>query len=277
MVTDKLISSNAYSLWLNDLDANTGSILFGGVDTDQFEGTLATLPIQQEGGEYAEFLIALTAVSIAGTSIVTNQNIAVLLDSGTSLTYLPNAITQSIYDSVGAQYDNQAGTAYVPCSLAQNTSTIDYTFTSPTIKITMAELVLDLTDANGQPVTFSNGQQACIFGIAPAGSSTSILGDTFLRSAYVVYDLSNNQISLAQTKFNVTTSNVLEIGTGSSAVPSATAVQGAASATSASGGGSLAGNPAAAASSAAAAASMKTAAPLGAVVAVGAAMLFAAM
>src|ERR1700738_2857565 len=30
MVTDKLISSNAYSLWLNDLDANTGNILFGG-------------------------------------------------------------------------------------------------------------------------------------------------------------------------------------------------------------------------------------------------------
>jgi hypothetical protein len=203
--------------------------------------------------------------------------VAVLLDSGTSLTYLPDAIAQSIYNSVGAQYDSQAGTAYVPCSLAQNTSTLDYTFTSPTIKVTMAELVIALTDANGQPVYFNNGQQACVFGIAPAGSSTSVLGDTFLRSAYVVYDLSNNQISLAQTKFNVTTSNVLEIGTGSSAVPSATAVQGAASATGASNGGSVAGNTAAASSSAAAAASMKTTAPLGAVVAVGAAMIFAAI
>jgi hypothetical protein len=277
LVSDKLINSNAYSLWLNDLDANTGSILFGGVDTDQFEGSLATLPIQAESGQYAEFLIALTAVSFAGTSIATNQNIAVLLDSGTSLTYLPDAITQSIYDSVGAQYDSQAGTAYVPCSIASNTSTLDYTFTSPTIKVTMAELVIDVTDAAGQPVYFNNGQQACVFGIAPAGSSTSVLGDTFLRSAYVVYDLSNNQISLAQTKFNVTTNNVLEIGTGSSAVPSATAVQGAASAAGGSSGGSVAGQTAAASSTAKAAAPMKTAAPLGAVVAVGAAMFLAAL
>jgi len=36
MVADGLIQSNAYSLWLNDLDASTGSILFGGVDTAQY-------------------------------------------------------------------------------------------------------------------------------------------------------------------------------------------------------------------------------------------------
>ncbi len=58
-------------------------------------------------------------------------------------------------------------------------------------------------------------------GISPAGSSQPVLGDTFLRSAYVVYDLGNNQISLAATNFNATTSNVQEIGTGSGAVPDA--------------------------------------------------------
>jgi hypothetical protein len=277
MVTDNLISSNAYSLWLNDLDANTGNILFGGVDTDQFEGTLATLPIQQSGGEYAEFLIALTAVSLGGTTIASDQNVAVLLDSGTSLTYLPNAITSAIYQAVGAQYDSSQGTAYVPCSFASNTTTLDYTFTSPTISVTMAELVLDIAGADGQPLYFSNGEQACVFGISPAGTSTSILGDTFLRSAYVVYDLSNNEISLAQTKFNVTTTNILEIGTGANAVPSATGVSGAATASGASGAGSVAGQTAAASSKSTAAAPLKTAAPLGAVIAVGAALIFAAM
>lgn len=280
MVTDNLISSNAYSLWLNDLDANTGNILFGGVDTDQFEGHLATLPIQQVDGEYSVFLIALTAVSLGSTTIASNQNVAVLLDSGTSLTYLPNDITEEIYQAVGATYDNQEGSAYVPCSLASNTTTLDYTFTSPTISITMAELVLDIAGANGQPLYLPNGEQACVFGISPAGTSISVLGDTFLRSAYVVYDLSNNEISLAQTKFNVTTTNILEIGTGANAVPSATPVLGAATAAGASGGGSVAGQTAAASSSSkstAAAAPLKTAAPLGAVVAVGVAMVFAAM
>jgi hypothetical protein len=50
------------------------------------------------------------------------------------------------------------------------------------------------------------------------------LGDTFLRSAYVVYDLANNEISLAQTNFNATGTNVVEIGTGTGSVPDATTV-----------------------------------------------------
>jgi hypothetical protein len=49
-----------------------------------------------------------------------------------------------------------------------------------------------------------------------------VLGDTFLRSAYVVYDLQNNQISLAQTDFNSTTTNVVEIT--ASGVPGASPV-----------------------------------------------------
>ena len=31
------IKSNAYSLWLNDLDASTGAILFGGVNTAKYQ------------------------------------------------------------------------------------------------------------------------------------------------------------------------------------------------------------------------------------------------
>jgi hypothetical protein len=59
-------------------------------------------------------------------------------------------------------------------------------------------------------------------GISDAAGSTSVLGDTFLRSAYVVYDLQNNQISIAQTDFNATSSNVVEITAGG--VPGASMV-----------------------------------------------------
>lgn len=59
----------------------------------------------------------------------------------------------------------------------------------------------------------------CQFGIEPAGEDPILLGDTFLRSAYVVYDLANNQISIAQTDFNATTSNVQEIVAGANGVP----------------------------------------------------------
>ena len=51
-----------------------------------------------------------------------------------------------------------------------------------------------------------------------------MLGDTFLRSAYVVYDLDNNEISLAQTDFNSASDNIVEITNGTNGVPGATSV-----------------------------------------------------
>lgn len=39
-------------------------------------------------------------------------------------------------------------------------------------------------------------------------------GDTFLRSAYVVYDIEKEEIGLAQTKFDSSSSDVVEIGKG---------------------------------------------------------------
>ena len=211
------ISSNAYSLWLNDLDASTGSILFGGVNSGKYTGQLSTLPIIREQGVYAEFIIALTGVGANGTSGSIARNIATpaLLDSGSSLMYLPDDIVTTIYNDVGAQYDQSQGAAFVDCNLANSHATIDLTFSEPTISIAMNELVIVAGSQGNKPL--------CILGISPTGGSTPVLGDTFLRSAYVVYDLTNNEISIAQTNFNSTSNNIQEI-TNSTSIPSATNV-----------------------------------------------------
>lgn len=277
MVADGLINSNAFSLWLNDLDSSTGSILFGGVDTAQYHGQLETLPIQKESGYYAEFLITLTEVTLGDTVIAKNQALAVLLDSGSSLTYLPDAMAEAIYEIVHAQYDSSKRAAYVPCSLASNTSALNFTFTSPTIQITMDELVIPVTSTDGRQLTFTDGTAACLFGIAPAGESTSVLGDTFIRSAYIVYDLDNNEISLAQTNFNATSTSIEEITTGSSAVPDASAVKSPTTASLGVSGGGITGTVTLGAGSKKNAAPMQTTPPLAYGMAVLGAGLFYAM
>lgn len=65
----------------------------------------------------------------------------------------------------------------------------------------------------------SNGNDACVFGVVPITDDSPILfGDTFLRSAYVVYDLDQQQIAIAPTWFNSEDTNIVEISgkTGSS-------------------------------------------------------------
>jgi hypothetical protein len=281
LVANGQIQSNAYSLWLNDLDASTGSILFGGVDTSQYHGSLETLPIQKEQGYFAEFLITLTEVSLGSTVIASNQALAVLLDSGSSLSYLPDAMTEAIYEMVNAEYDSAEGAAYVPCSLASNSSTLDFTFSSPVISVSMNELVIPVTSSTGRQITFADGTPACLFGIAPAGASTSVLGDTFIRSAYLVYDLSNNEISIAQTNFNATGTNILEIGTGTTSVPDATLIANAVAASEGVGGGQIAGTVTFGLGGTATskAGAEKTVPPvkLGAMAAVGAGMFYVAM
>ncbi len=227
LVTEGLIQSNAYSLWLNDLDANTGNILFGGAAPAKFPPPLMSLPVESASGTYAEFMLTLTKLQLGNRTIGGGDiAIAVLLDTGSSLTYLPDDLVQEIYSAVGAVFDTDANAAYVPCSLARNTTArLDFTFSEPTISVEMNELVLDLVTSSGRRPTFSNGVPACLFGIGPAGGGMYVLGDTFLRSAYVVYDLENNRIALAPTRFNSTASQVVEIGKGEGSVPGATKVQ----------------------------------------------------
>ncbi|CAM1502894.1 Fc.00g076700.m01.CDS01 [Cosmosporella sp. VM-42] len=224
MAADGIIASNAYSIWLNDLNASTGTILFGGVDHSQYDGELVTLPIQKSGDEVSEFFITLTGISLGSSTIQDNLALAVLLDSGSSLTYLPDDIVSDIFNMVDAVYDEDEETAFVPCSLANEDMNMTFKFSDPaSISVPINELVLDFTDITGRQLAFRNGDAACMFGIAPSAGGTNVLGDTFLRSAYVVFDLDNNEISLAQSNFNVTSTNIAEIGSGDDPVPSSTA------------------------------------------------------
>lgn len=216
LVADGVITSSAYSLWLNDLDANKGSLLFGGVDKDKYEGDLVTMPVQKIADGFYEFFVTLTGVKWGSDTLGSDMALGVLLDSGSTLTYLPDSMVADIYNKVDAAYDQSGGTAYVDCSMSSDD--LHLSFSNLDIKVPFDELVIDLGDENQQ---FQDGTPACLFGIAPSIGGTHVLGDTFLRSAYVVYDLDNNEISMAQTKYNVSTSDVVEISKGKDAVPNA--------------------------------------------------------
>lgn len=175
-------------------------------------------------------MITLTGVDFNGSSLADGLAHAVLLDSGTSFTYLPDTTVTKLYTLTGAQYDSSSGGAYVPCSLAGSGMGVSFNFSSTVISVGMDELVISVSDSNGNSPQYDDGTTACLFGILPAGAGSVIMGDTFLRSAYVVIDLSSNQVALAQTKFNTTASNIIEIGA-SGGIPSATSVTNPVSAT----------------------------------------------
>lgn len=234
MMNEGIIATNAYSLWLNDLDASTGSILFGGIDTEKYVGDLTRIPVIKNNvsDQFDSFIVELTsidAVSSSGIDRLTSHQdpIKVVLDSGTTLSYLPTDLAEQVWEETGAIYSASTGLALIPCRMQRSTGYFNFTLggvSGPTVKIGMDELVLDLV-VSGPAPTFTSGQyageDACEFGIQNT-TGTNLLGDTFLRSAYVVYDLMNNEIGIAQTDFNATDSNIVAFANQSAVIPSAT-------------------------------------------------------
>jgi hypothetical protein len=247
------INSVAYSLWLNDLskmnpsvtdrtgtqltislsDSPTGNVLFGGIDTTKFEGNLARLDIleNQERKVFDEFVVQLSSMSIESDDScdidLVESPLPVLLDSGTTNTVLPDDIFRQLKTILGATHIDQVPDLVVPCNLGTDGMIFSFQFQGeqgPKIRVNANQFATRFPD----PIFFDSGpnegNEACALGVESADDDIPILGDTFLRSAYVVHDLVNNQIGIANAKFNVTESNIVPFTSMGATIPSSTPV-----------------------------------------------------
>lgn len=215
------------------LGSETGSILFGGYDKGKFKGDLIAMPIQPDAqsGQITSMTVAWTSLSITdptqGTQTLTSKSFALpaVLDSGTTLTYVPPDLYNQVASFANVMAYKGMESGLVECEAMQSyKGTLDFGFVGPggpVISVPFSELSFPYTDNSGYPLSFDNGATACYFGLAPTQDNTQILfGDTFLRSAYVVYDLDREEIAIAPTVFNSDVTNIVEIGgSGSSATP----------------------------------------------------------
>ena len=195
-----VIPSNKYSVWLNSLDAASGTILFGGLDLSKFVAPLKRIPVIGSGNQPTVELSRVTTVKGILTTVQTARGYSepAILDTGTTLTVLPNLLATIIINAMGAQYypsSATSGTSIIPCSQSINQLSINFHFGSALglmINVDISQMVL-------QDLGELNGIEMCQFGIyASDGSYPTTLGDSFLRSAYVLYDLDANRIGLAQ-------------------------------------------------------------------------------
>jgi elongation factor G len=136
-----------------------------------------------------------------------------------------------VWKEVGAIYASDIDLAVIPCSMARSAGVFTFGFAGvngPRISVDMTELVLPLTTGQAPPFLSGpyKGQAACEFGIQNFTSDPFLLGDTFLRSAYVVYDLVNNEVGIAPTDFNSTGSNIVAFASYGAEIPSATVAPG---------------------------------------------------
>ncbi|KAK8016174.1 acid protease [Apiospora rasikravindrae] len=240
-----LIGTKAFSLYLNTLQSPSGTVLFGGVDKSKYTGELMAVPLGPTAAtqKYSYYYVALDSLSMTfdnGTTspAFTYITTPVLLDSGATLTYLPNSTVQRLYQALDFPVEGSASRggadddlAWVDCGILDDAEHKAWTFDfrlggpdGPLIRVPLHQMVIDL-----RPYVSEHGANMCLFGIVPSPSANNddsdiyVLGDTFLRSAYVVFDLTNNQVALAQAKPNATAaadgSDIVEFGQDATAIP----------------------------------------------------------
>ncbi|KAF4458207.1 aspartic-type signal peptidase [Fusarium albosuccineum] len=215
MAKQGLIKSRVLSLDIRTMDSERGAVIYGGIDTSKFSGPLEKRPIVPADASpdgltrYWVYLDGISLIQEDGSKdpvfSKTNGQI-VLLDSGYTISALPGPIFEKIVAAFptakkgsGAYYD-------VDCSVADVKGTVDFTFGKTVIKVPYADFIW-------------HNDGKCVLGVFQ-DDEFPVLGDTFLRAAYVVYDWDNKNVWLANNED--CGSKLVSVGSGPDAVPQLT-------------------------------------------------------
>ncbi|KAI8640974.1 aspartic peptidase domain-containing protein [Parasitella parasitica] len=173
-------------------DGGKGEILFGDINQNHFEGELKYVPVTLK--KYWQ--VDMTGVEIGGVNVL-HSAMPAIVDTGTTLIIVPSAVSNAIHKAIpDAKYDPMYGWR-MPCSFADSDST-----ESISIKLGDQDFPLFLKDLVRAKMSQASGDKSglCYSGVAEANTPLVILGDTFLRSYYSVYDFGNTRVGLARTR-----------------------------------------------------------------------------
>jgi len=212
------IERESYSIYLNDVNNGTGSIIIGGTDATKYEGELVALQTLEDPNgsqltNYTHFEVALTGIGIEdddGKRWLTDPDFAEpgLLDSGTTLTY----VSSSLYQAIAQGFGVTAG--FIPCHYRNSNAALVYQFggaDGPEIRVPLNALI-DLD--NAFRYEDDDATDACYFLMQQFEEPFVMLGNSFMRSGYFVYDLENHLVALAQVAANATEDDPIAIPSG---------------------------------------------------------------
>jgi len=187
MVDQGLLDEPVFAFYLGNTDDGTESeATFGGIDSSHYTGKLVKIPLRRK----AYWEVNLDSITF-GKETADLDNTGVILDTGTSLIALPSTLAELLNKEIGAKKGFN-GQYTVECDKRDSLPDISFTLSGYDFSITAYDYILEV---QGSCISSFMGMDFP----APTGP-LAILGDSFLRKWYSVYDLGNDAVALAQAK-----------------------------------------------------------------------------
>lgn len=204
----------SYSVYLNDTTADSAVLLFGAVDHSKYTGDLVALPIVNtlaaKGYKNAiELTVTLNSITLIDSksskqAIIGSGASAALLDTGTTLSYMPSDILSNILNLINAEYSSSIGYYIVTCRDVTDFS-LNFNMQGFNINIALSEFLVPLSTSSGLTSKY------CMVGISSSDNSNFVLGDNFLRNVYMVADYENMEVALAVANHDANSPDDIEV------------------------------------------------------------------
>ncbi|XP_068150777.1 lysosomal aspartic protease-like [Drosophila tropicalis] len=200
LIAQKLIDEPIFALILNrngsaSSASNGGQLILGGTDPTLYSGCLTYVPLSQVG--YWQFTVTSIVLGTKGKSLCTQCE--AILDVGTSLIVAPSAALATINQQLGITAANLLNGIYtIDCNKTSTLPDITLTIARKDFVVPASSYILQYgsTCVSGFTSLHEGGQDvSSVDGVDY--SNLWILGDVFLGSFYVEFDVGYKRVALA--------------------------------------------------------------------------------
>lgn len=184
-----LASVMAEPVFTVDLQSQGGIFTFGMIDESDYTGDIQYADIVAEDQPYWNISSKSIAWSANDAPLTASDTPWVLVDTGTTLTYFGKEDTEQYYKGVATDWNDEQMVYDVPCGRDPPSLVMTFGGGSASIDIPMQSIPYAYTNW-----TTGASETKCMGPIqySPAIQSIILLGDTFFRGTFVVYNASKN-------------------------------------------------------------------------------------
>ena len=204
---DSMVAAGLTSTMAYELCPNNGTMWLGGFDASHAMGTPQFTPMLTTDVNQDFYAVDMTDMAIGGTSLGVGSSTFddPIIDTGTSLFYIPDAAETALLAAVNAStgfkalFPNQtlseSGSGCVMAAAGTTDAMVDAML--PDMSMTFAGGVTISAKASVSYLMNSGGGQYCLVVNSGGNNGDATMGDTILRAFVTIVDVGHGQVGFA--------------------------------------------------------------------------------